>query len=553
MLKVLKISNYALIESAEIEFGSQMNVITGETGAGKSILLGALNLILGARADTSVLLNKEKKCIVEGVFLLKPALFQKIFENYELDFDEETIIRREINKKGKSRAFINDTPVQLNTLKEITSLLIDIHSQNQTAAIGNKFFQMQILDSYCRQSDRVITFSETLKHLKALEKEKEQLIELRNSLLRDYDYYRFQVEEIDALRLEPGESETLEKELSRLENADKIKNILLGVLQELSENEISLYNHLLQIKTMLKEIQPYFSDITGHLDKIDNMEMEVREMSRDFEKLLSSLDIDEEQLSKLSERYNQINRLLAKHKVSGSDDLLSLADQYREKMQNTDNLDEKIQQLEKQIQQEKTRLQQLADKLSEERKKHLPPLLHRLKELLREVGISNPRLEYQLEKTDTFRSDGQDLLTLLFSPNPGIEVQPIEKAASGGELSRIMLCLKYILAENSELATLVFDEIDMGISGEIALRVGKLLSQMSRNHQIIAITHLAQTAALKAEHFKVYKSLKNNKTHTYITRLDSRQRLEEIASMIDGVNPGEHAYKSAKELIDKFD
>ncbi|MBL6963272.1 MAG: DNA repair protein RecN [Bacteroidetes bacterium] len=554
MLKSLRIQNYALIDEIEIDFEKGFNVITGETGAGKSILLGALELILGKRVDTSVLFDPAKKCIVEGIFLLNNQKQKSFFESHELDFDKETSIRREISSNGKSRAFINDTPVTIHSLNDFSGLLLDIHSQYQSLLLNDSEFQFSILDTFAENKSLLSDYQNTYTSLIDLKKKLSQLETNEINAKKDLDYYAFQQQEIVSLNLDAGSDNKLEDELLILSNAEKIKDTLNQLIFSFDESENSLLQQLSAARKQIAEVSNYNLQLESFFQKIESLEIELKDIQNEMSSFSDKVEIDNERLDQLTARLNAINHLLSKHHLNSVDDLISLEIELQDKIQHITSLGDEINLKQKQIDSTSESLLQLATKLSKDRKKIIPELELKLTDLLAMVGMKKATLKFDLNQAEPIelKEYGIDSLSILFSSNKGVPIQAVSKVASGGELSRLMLCIKHILAGSSLLPSIIFDEIDLGISGEIAFKVGELLSSMSARHQIIAITHLPQVASFGSSHFLVYKTSDQKTTHTKLRKLMYEERILELAQMIGGDNPSKMAIESAKELVRNF-
>ena len=550
MLQKLSISNYALIDEIDIELNKGLNVITGETGAGKSILLGALGLILGKRADTSILFNPSAKCIVEGSFLLDRKKYESFFIQNDLDFEENSIIRREVSNNGKSRAFINDTPVTLLQLGELTDLMIDIHAQHQTLQLNNPDFQLNILDTAGGLDKMVSAYKYEYVKYRQLEKELKELEEVEKQSKADLDYYRYQYNEIEQLQLDVEKDTLLEEEFLTLSNAEKIRENLQQVLFFMDEEDKALLHTLRQIIRELQDISSYNPRLDAFLESIQSVEIELRELLPDIKSFTNEVDVDQQRIDIIQERLNEINRLLSKHNLRNIAELIQYAKETKEKLDKIDSLESDIEKLRNDLKALHNTLLNDAKQISQSRSKGTKEAENTLLKLLKSVGMEHAQICFSLsQQKDQLKANGIDDIDMLFSSNPGIGLQSVSKAASGGELSRLMLCIKYLLAGKLLLPTLIFDEIDLGISGEIAFRVGKLLSEMSSRHQIIAITHLPQVASFGQDHFRVFKTSAENKTNTYICKLNKDERIEELSKMIGGEKPSKVAVENAKELI----
>jgi DNA repair protein RecN (Recombination protein N) len=550
MLSKLKIQNYALINDIEIELNGGFIVITGETGAGKSILLGALGLILGNRVDNTIFRNSDKKCIIEGVFELNND-YRDFFDANELDFATSTIIRREIYPDGKSRAFINDTPVQINVLKELSEKIIDVHSQHQTIRLNDPSFQLAILDTFAHNTEHVSNFRKQFREYKALTRKISELQLKEAKAKTDFDYISFQLNEIDKAELSPGEDSKLEEELDILNNAEKIQTVLTFIQSVLYEEEDSVNNRISEIIRQLSSVSKFSPDLEESHTRLNQLLPEIRDIYNVLTAFQSTVDIDQHKLEEVSNRLSLINHLLVKHQLQSVSELLDFANELRNQLKNIASIENEINNLKQQCDEIYTGLKNLSDLISTGRNDSITSICGDLILLLQGVGMKNADISFdlfQLEYSE-MNENGRNNLNILFSSNKGIPLLPVNKVASGGELSRLMLCLKYILTESALLPTIIFDEIDMGISGEVAIQVGKMIRKLSGNHQVICITHLPQIAAMAGQHLMVYKTTDNNTTSTRIKYLANNERIFEIAKMIGGDNPAETHINTSRQLI----
>ncbi len=550
MLTKLFVKNYALIEELDIDFGNGLTIITGETGAGKSILLGALSLILGSRADTSVLLNKTDKCVVEGTFNIDGYGLDGFFEKFEIDYSAITIIRREINPAGKSRAFINDTPVNLSQLSEIGDKLIDIHSQHQTLMLNESQFQLSVLDSFTETVKPREEYSKLFKKYKTDKKEYDGLKENHEKNRADFEYYSFQIEQLENAKLVAGELEELEKEQEVLNHAEEIKSGLTNAADLFySDDSPSILN-------MLKELKGCLSKIAGYLDKGDELlgrtesvYIELDDIASEIAKIAEATEANPERLLIIGERIDLLYTLMQKHRVNDIDELLSKKVEIRNIVDRLVTSDDRIIELESAIAKQIVELEQLAANISKSRRDVLPEVEHKVTELLRNLGMANARFHIELTDTSDFTPTGKNRAEFMFSANKQIEPENLAKIASGGELSRVMLSLKSFLSKNSGLPTIIFDEIDSGVSGEVANKVGVILNEMGRFMQVINITHLPQVAARGNIHYHVYKDDSDEATVTRIKLLTNEERIVEIARLLSGSEITQAALTNAKELL----
>lgn len=554
MLTDLKVSNYALIKDLEVHFGHQWNVITGETGTGKSILLGALGLIIGNRADTSVLNTQSRKCIVEGTFQITGYPLKDFFKQNDLDQEDPTILRREINPSGKSRAFINDTPVNLNVLREIGDQLVDIHSQHQTIKLNDKDFQLNILDSFANHRDLLKEYEKAFKRFRELKTEQQRLLEKQQQVNRDYDYYQFQANEIAELAPEKGELESLEEEIQVLSNAETIKNNLQEAINLLYHSDFAIQNQIAEAKGLLQDIAAHNQQFEKLNSRLDSLEIEAKDIADEASNLEEDIHIDNERLEEANNRFQKINQVLQKHGFKTIEELLNYQKSLWEKIQAATSVTEEIAANEEALNQQKATIQELADQISVNRQQQVAAVQENLIENLQFVGMPEPSLKINLhpiEDPESFHRKGKDNIEILFSANRGSTPKPINQVASGGELSRLMLCIKYLMANTLFLPTIIFDEIDMGISGEIAIKVGQLIQQLADHHQVVSITHLPQVASKGEHHFQVYKETEEEGTFSYMKPLEENERVEEIANMLAGNRATETTYQNARELMGK--
>ncbi len=550
MILKLTVSNYALIENAEISFSPGMTIITGETGAGKSIFLGALSLLTGVRADTSVLTDKSRKCVIEGEFGISGYGLEHFFTTHDLDFADNTLIRREISPDGKSRSFINDTPVTLPTLRELGGYLIDIHSQHETLTLRNSDFQMMVTDS-CADNGGTL---ESYRKLYDLYMEgQSHLDRLRQEALKaknDEDYNRFLLTEISDARLSPGEQESMENELQILNHSEEIKNLLSHVSNSLEGNESNLLASIGSIVTLVRNVSKYMPQADSLAERISSLHIDLKDITREIESLERSVNFDPSRLEQVSSRLDTIYRLQQKHKVSSTDELISIGNELSGKIAGAESLDAQIQELEKQTELRRKTLEKSASELRKGREKTIPEMESTLKKMLSEVGMKHAIFKALLKpmQSGIFRRNGSDEIEFQFSANKGIEYRELGKVASGGELSRLMLCIKSMMARKTGLPTILFDEIDTGISGETALRVGGIIRSMADERQVLVITHLPQVAARGTDHWYVYKET-GKRTTTRIRQLKHDERILEIAKMLSGESPSDAALTNARELL----
>jgi DNA repair protein RecN (Recombination protein N) len=549
MIVSLSITNFALIEKLNIDFSEGFSIITGETGAGKSILLGALGLVLGKRADLTSLKNKEEKCIIEAVFSISSYNLESFFSTNDLDYEDLTIIRREILPSGKSRAFINDSPVNLQELQDLSAFLIDIHSQHQTQELSEENFQFQIIDAVANNQDLIFNYTSALKTYKKNKSELANLkIQLQNSV-QEQDYFIFLLDELKNVNLIAGEQEELESELEQLTNVELIKENFSKATLYASGEQFSVIQNLKEMKFALQKSAHFSSDYKELFERLVSVSIEFDDISKELDRILERLVNDPERLELVNQRLQAIYSLQRKHAVNSIKELLVIQSNLNTKTASVSELQQSIKVLEAQINQEAIVLDELALQMHNNRMEAIPILTNKWQHILSELGMPNVQFKIELNIVDSYFSNGKDQLQFLFSANKGSDFGLLKKVASGGELSRIMLATKSILAQYSKLPTIIFDEIDTGVSGEIANKMGDIMNQMSTTMQVFAITHLPQIAAKGAWHFKVYKTTINEQTQSELQLLNKEERLIEIAQMLSGSSISESALIHAKALL----
>lgn len=551
MLKQLTINNYALIDNLEISFDGGLNILTGETGAGKSIILGALSLILGQRAESRYFFNQQKKCVIEGQFTIAGFHLISLFEDNDLDYEEETVLRREITADGKSRAFINDTPVNLTILKQLGEKLIDIHSQHATLEINDPEFQLLVVDAVAQHQDLLNNYQTKFRtYRKALNKLQE-LIEESNKAKADLDYYQFQFDELEKARLEADEQELLEQELYTLNNAEEIKRNLLGAHYLMQEGETSAIIQLREAAHQLSALEKFSPEIADLYQRLNSSIIELKDIAAEVEQLEQKTHTNEERANEVNTRLSMIYNLQKKHRVNTNAELLQIQEELSVKIQQAIFGDEEIDNLKQQIELQKHGLEQLAESLTAKRLKAIPDIEKQVTDALAEMGMNNSVLKIEHTPTNgkELTKNGTDNIRFLFSANKGHALAEMSKVASGGELSRLMLSIKSIIAKYTALPTIIFDEIDTGVSGEVANKVGIIMERLAQNLQVITITHLPQIASKGSSHYFVYKDNTGEATNTRIKQLSNDERIIEIAKMLSGDKPGESALQNARELL----
>jgi DNA repair protein RecN (Recombination protein N) len=549
MLTRLSIQNYAIIDELEIDFSGKLNVITGETGAGKSIIVGALGLILGERADSTALVNKEKKCIVEGVFdeAGKKEIKKFLAEN-DFDSNDELVVRREISANGKSRAFINDTPVTLAQLNELSSLLVDLHQQFDTLEVGESNFQREVLDALAGHYNMLEEYQAGFRQWQQLKKETEELKTQKQQFDKEADYNRFQFTELEEAGLKENELEEIDAELKLLNNSEGIKAALSKVYFELKENETPVVQQLKILLNQLNTYASYHPDLPPLLQRLQSTQIELQDIADDVDRISSHINYDPERIEQISERLSLGYKLQKKHAVNSTNELLVIQQQLEEKLQAVLNMDEAILQKEKESNKLFTEATKLATKIADGRRKQVKPFEDKVNKLLAQVGMPNARLKVDIKPAELSLA-GIDATEFLFDANKSGQFQPVRKVASGGELSRLMLCIKSLVAQSIDLPTLIFDEIDTGISGEAARQVGIIMKDLAAKRQVICITHQPQIAGKADAHFFVYKEIVKNAVKTNIRRLTTEERITTIAQMLSGEKPTAAAIENAREML----
>lgn len=551
MLKTLRIQNYALIDQLEIDFQPGLNTITGETGAGKSILLGALAMLLGQRADTAVLKDKERSCVVEADFDIANYNLHEFFERNDIDYEQITTIRRMINTSGKSRAFINETPVNLSTLKELGDNIIDIHSQHQNLLLGNSQFQLKVLDAMANTKAQLTAYEPVYQQLRKAQTALQNAeAEIQNASA-DLDYAQHQLSELQAAAIRPGELEELEELQTQLTHAGEIKNTMQHCSSTLNQEQASVIANIKDIQAQLRRCAEYLPEAASIAQRLESCRIELKDIANEADRIFSRIDMDEDALQRTSERIDLLYSLLQKHRVQSLQELIALRDSLQQRVEHLQHLDFDIEQQRKQVAKLTTQAQQLASDLSNLRRATIPSLEKQVTALLEQLGIRYATFSVQLSPLQSLGVHGADQVTFLFSANKQIAPQELARVASGGELSRLMLSLKSILAQTSGLATIIFDEIDTGVSGDVADKMGGIIAAISQRLQVINITHLPQIAAKGDTHFAVYKDHSNAQSSTRIRPLTGDDRVKAIAQMLSGETITEAALSNARELLKK--
>ncbi|HXB42129.1 MAG TPA: DNA repair protein RecN [Bacteroidia bacterium] len=549
MLKHLQIKNYALLEEVSIDFDKSLTVITGETGAGKSIMLGALGLVLGERADMTVLRDKEKKCIIEVTFIIDSYSLEKFFRDNELDYEKETNLRREISPDGKSRAFINDTPVNLTTLKELAQYLIDIHSQHETLMLNQASFRFTMVDAFAGCLEDRKHFISFYNRLKEKEKKLAELSAFEQQAKKDSDYFQFQFNELEQANLQKGQLQELEQAYDTLNNAEFIKQNLGNATQSIDGGEENILSKVAALKNILLQLSRYGKNYEELSSRINSVYIELKDIGAELDGANDKVIFDDNKLELITGQLDLLNRLLKKHAVADEEELLKIRNEIEEKLQQFGSVEEEIKNLQAEIKKLNENVWTKANKLSEKRKKTIPSIQTSVQKMLSALSMPNAQLVINCKTQESCNQYGCDELQFLFSANKGLPLSELHKVASGGELSRLMLCLKAHLAEKTSLPTIIFDEIDTGVSGDVAHKIGSILLEMGKHMQVIAITHLPQIASKGKQHLFVYKRDVKNLTQSEIKTLTGDERVVEVAKMLSTGKPTEAALLNAKELL----
>ncbi len=549
MLISLSINNFALIEKLNIDFSDKLSIITGETGAGKSILLGALGLVLGKRADLSSLKNKEEKCIIEANFEILNYNLQGIFTELDVDYADNTILRREISPTGKSRAFVNDSPVNLQQLQDLSVYLLDIHSQHQTQELSDEVYQFQIIDAVANNQELVNNYQIKLKEYKKSKTLLNQLLADQSNAMKELDYNSFLLEELLSAKLIAGEQQDLESSFEALNNVEFIKENLVKSLQIADDEQIGVKYNLKEVKNSLQKIAGFSENYTQYFERINSVLIEFEDVFSEIEQASETLSSDPEKLELTNQKLQNIYNLQKKHSVQTIEELLIIQNELDEKVVSVSDLEIRIKKGEQVILKFEEELNKFAKQISEKRNKAILVLSEKIIKILEQLGMPNSRFKIDLLPKEQFLNNGKDEISFLFSANKGTDFGLLKKVASGGELSRIMLAVKAILAQYSKLPTIIFDEIDTGVSGEIANKMGEIMKLMSNEMQVFAITHLPQIAAKGTQHYKVFKYSEGNNTISELKLLNKEERIKEIAEMLSGKDISDSALNHAMALL----
>ena len=549
MIKSLQIRNYAIIEELEMDFSQGLTIVTGETGAGKSILLGALGLIMGKRADIKSLYNMENKCVVEAHFDVSRYGLKEFFEENDLDYEDNMVIRREITPSGKSRAFVNDTPVTLNILQGLSSTLVDLHQQFDNLDIHQVSFQLRLLDALADNKGRLKDYQRVFTQYQSRRRRLTELTRRNDSATKELDFINFQLEEFNAAGLKAGEQEELEEELTRLTNAEDIKKTLATAFQQLSESEVSVISQLEEVAQALKEIRKFDSRLEQFFERFDGVLVELNDLSQEFEGIAEETEHDPERIMEVQQRLDMVYRLQNKHQVSSVEELLKIQDSLQRQLDDIGDLSSEIAALEKEARHQEEALNAQAEELSRRRHAVVAGFENQVERMLAELAMEHARIKAQFTHLDELGPTGFDEVNFLFAANMGSRLQLIKDVASGGELSRLTLVVKSLVASAIPLPTLIFDEIDTGISGDVALKMGNILRKLSNEHQVVSITHSPQIASKADVHYFVYKRIKEGRTITKLRKLELEERVHAIATMLSQSPPSISAIANARELL----
>ncbi|AXG74330.1 DNA repair protein RecN [Flavobacterium arcticum] len=549
MLQNLQIKNFALIEQLHIDFSDKLSIITGETGAGKSILLGALGLVLGNRADLTSLKDKEKKCVIEAHFKISDYKLKDFFLQNDLDYEDTTIIRREILPSGKSRAFVNDSPVNLQELQKLGNYLIDIHSQQQTRELSDEGYQMQIVDAIAGNRELIVDYKKQLSGLKKIQIQLAEAKERKADLTKEQDYNTFLLQELVDAKLKDGEQEELESELEKLSNVEFIKESLAKAISLTNDEQVGAMQTLKEVKTALQKVSTISGEYNQFFERVSSLLIELDDVTDELSQNFELLVDDPARLTLINQKLQLIYTLQKKHNVANVGELITIQNELESSALQSDELESTIEKLETELTNSKVKIDKVAVTLSEKRKAAIPVLTDKVTAILTQLGMPNARFNFEVKYSDSYYATGKDTMSLLFSANKGTDFGLLKKVASGGEMSRIMLSVKAVLAEYSKLPTIIFDEIDTGVSGEISNKMGDIMKAMSSGMQVFAITHLPQIAAKGDQHYKVFKTTQEETTVSELKLLSKDERVKEIAEMLSGKDISDSALNHARALL----
>lgn len=550
MLDHLKISNYALIKEVSLDFKPGLTAITGETGSGKSILLGAFGLLLGERAESKSIRDENQKCIVEAVFDLKGYGLKSFFESNDLDFDEHTTIRREIAPGGKSRAFINDTPVQIAVLKQLGTMLVDVHSQHENSLLGSREFQFDAVDSFAGNKILQEEYTKVFSRYKTSSKELADLLANQERIRQEMDFIQFQLAEFEKADLSNTNVLALEQELETLNNAEQIKSVLQETCELIDGENDGVLAVLNNARTALGKVSGFNNELENFHQRIDSCSIEIRELLREMEHFDSSISLDQNRIDLINEKLSQVYHLQRKHRLQTAEELVSFFEELNNKAGNFSSFDDKLEQLQEAVDSSEIELTQLASKLTQARKKAALKAEEEVKYFFKSLSLDHAQLSIELTTSAAFNSYGKDEIQFLFSANKGSRLQPVKQVASGGEISRVMLAMKAAISKYKKLPVLILDEIDQGVSGEVGKKIGQILKEMSSEIQLLTITHLPQIAGKASNHYKVFKFIDGQETNTGVTLIEGEQRINELAEMLSGKELTKAALENAREMMD---
>lgn len=551
MLQSLAIQNYTLINHIEIDFKNGFSIITGETGSGKSILLGALGLVLGQRPETNILKDKTLKCVIEANFNISKYKLQKFFDDAEMEYEEETILRREILPNGKTRGFVNDSPVSIKLLKELGYKLIDIHSQNQNLSLGDPEYQMGIVDTYAQNFSLLNDYQKQFENYQDIKKELRNQEEIARKEKSDLDYYQFQLQQLMDANLVEGEQVEMESELETLNHAEEIKTNLFKASNLLSEGEVAIISQLKEARSAIAQVQTVFSEGDEFYQRFESSCIELQDLASELERSYEAMEFDPARINFLNEKLDSIYGLQQKHRVDSVEELIQVREDLDNKVQKISSSDELIEELKLKLENQENKLAKASDKLSKSRGAVIPKIEKSLESQLVQLGMSHAKIKFEQSIAEEYQYLGRDLIRILFSANKNGQPEEISKVASGGEVSRLMLSIKSLISASTALPSIVFDEIDTGVSGEIADKMGVVMRDMAENIQVISITHLPQIAGKGNYHYKVYKADDELETYSNIVLLDNESRIEELAKMLSGSDMTQAAMENAKVLLAK--
>ena len=551
MIKRLSIRNYAIIEEVEVKFSKKLTIITGETGAGKSIMLGAIGLIMGDRADTRTLKNPHKKCIIEAYFDVLHYNLQDFFNENDIDYDTEVVLRREITPSGKSRAFVNDTPVRLPLIRELSRRMIDLHRQFDTLDLHSEVFQLRMVDALAGNKGVLDDYQELFKDFQKNKRQLNKFIQQSEQNEKEMDFLNFQLDELSNAELDVNEQAELEEELAQLTNAESIKQVLSASYLQMIESETAIVDQLSELSNQVATIKAFHKSLPNLHAKFEGLIYELEDIAKEYNDISENVEFDEERIGEINERLDSIYRLQTKHKVSSIGELIEIQTELEEKVQGFGDLSEQIVELEQIIDKQEGKLREMAVILAEKRHAVTSDFESKIQELLAQLSMVHARLKIDIKTLEELNDTGLNSVQFMFSANKGGRLDLIKNVASGGELSRLTLCTKSLVADAIPLPTLIFDEIDTGVSGDVAKRMAIILRQLSNNHQVISITHTPQIAAKADKHFFVYKEVIGETTSANVKKLSKEERIQELAIMLSGNPPSEYAVSNAMDLLDE--